>query len=156
MITLEQKPQTHMKKSHTNKIILERTDWWVETMLESGDWLTVERVSERAGRVRQAWAWEGVCVRVARRDSERVEKLERERVERVWRRRERESDREWRRKAWEGEWVTESGEVCARVRGRQALDLLYFLKNPIRNRVSETQFLSGTHVDGHITYKLSL
>ena len=142
-----------MKKSHNKKIILERTDWQMETVLESGDWLIVERVSEIAVRVRKAWAWEGVCVRVAKRDCERVEKRERERVERMWWRSERESDREWRREAWEGEWVTESGEVCARVRGRQSLDLLYFWKNPIRNRVSKTQFLGGTHVDRHITYK---
>ena len=134
----------------------------------------MERVSERAVRVREEWAWEGGEARLweggetrAWEGGESVTEavwLRRERVERVWRRQcdggvRRENDREWRREAWEGEWVTKSGEVCARVRG---VKTLYFWKNPIRNRVSETQFLGGTHrsiifhVDGHVMWKLSL
>ena len=140
-ITLEQKPQTHMKKSPNNKIIPYRIDWRVEMVLDTtrltdsgeGEWESRQSergVSMRGVRVaRRDSAWEGVTEALWRWQCDggvkgRVTKSGEGRHER------------------ESEWQRVSQD-CARVRGVNITFI--FWKNPIRNRVSETRFPGGTH-----------
>ena len=97
--------------------------------------LTVERVSERAVRVREEWAWRGATVGGRRNVSVRGWKG---------------CDGGGVTKEWEGEWQ----RVERYVREWEVLRHFIFWKNPIRNWVSVSKWhpeISYFHVDGHVT-----